>query len=224
MTGKNFSHIEAVLFDLDGTLLDTARDFAAILNQMRDQHSLPALPFESVRSTVSHGARALVTLAFDLQEGETGFETLRLELLERYGQHLAVHACLFEGLDGVLQHLEVENIPWGIVTNKPRIYSEAILSALALDQRCQSLVCADDVSRSKPDPESLLLACQQLQRQPGNVIYIGDHHRDIEAGKRANMITIAAAYGYIHSDDPVENWAADHCVENAEALLSLLRS
>lgn len=216
--------LDAVLFDLDGTLLDTAPDFFVVVNQLCEQHQYPTLSYESIRNTVSHGARALITLATQLEPQQAGFEEHRQELLNRYAKHLAVKTCLFDGLEPLLNWLETKQIHWGIVTNKPRLYSEAILAQLKLEQRCATLVCPDDVKQTKPDPESLLLACQQINATANNCIYIGDHRRDIEAGQRAGMKTISAGYGYIDANDPATNWGADHHVEQAQELLSLIQN
>ncbi len=214
--------LAAVFFDLDGTLIDTAPDFAVVLNQLRTRHQLSELPYERIRATVSNGARALVTLAFGLKEGDDGFDPLRDELLALYAQHLAVKTCLFPGLADLLSWLQQRQIPWGIVTNKPRRYAEPILSALELEQSCGSLVCPDDVSKTKPDPEPILLACQQLNCSPRQCVYVGDHRRDIEAGRNANMTTIAVNYGYIEAHDPAANWLADHCVDHGQDIRPLL--
>lgn len=211
-----------VLFDLDGTLLDTAPDFAVVVNQLRARHHLPALDFATIRQTVSHGARALVTLAFQYTEKDPEFESLREQLLSLYEQHLAVYSCLFNGLDDTLAWLESEQIPWGIVTNKPRRFSEPLIEQLQLHQRCAVLVCPDDVTRTKPDPEPLLLACARLQRPAEGSVYIGDHRRDIEAGRHAGMTTVAAGYGYIDPTDPASAWQADHCIERPQQLRPLL--
>lgn len=215
--------LKAVLFDLDGTLLDTAPDFAVVLNRLCANHGRPSIPYPQIRATVSHGARALVTLAFQLQEGEEHFEPLRLELLDLYQNHLAVETTLFAGIPELLEKIENADLSWGIVTNKPRIYTEAILSALELDHRCQTVICPDDVSHTKPHPESLLLACEQIPCSPGEAIYIGDHRRDIEAGNNAGMKTIAAAYGYIDPADPIAGWQADYSINQASEAIPIFQ-
>ncbi len=222
MTEKQPLH--AVLFDLDGTLLDTAPDFAVVVNQLRQRYKKPALDYSSIRNTVSHGARALVTLAFQLQEGDQDFEKLRQELLQLYSEHLAVKTTPFPGISDLLDWLDQENLAWGIVTNKPRRYAEPILQALALHERCHTLVCPDDVSHTKPDPEPLLLACTEMQCTVKNAVYLGDHRRDIEAGQNAGMKTIAVNYGYIESNDPIQHWQADFTVEHASEIQTLLES
>jgi phosphoglycolate phosphatase len=216
--------LQAVLFDLDGTLLDTAPDFAVVVNQLRQRHGQPALDYAPIRATVSHGARALVKLALQVQEHEPAFESLRQELLALYSQHLAVNTTTFPGIDDLLDWLDQEALPWGIVTNKPRLYAEPILRALKLDQRCHTLICPDDVSRTKPDPEPLQLACQQLRCHTGNAIYLGDHRRDIEAGQNAGMPTVAATYGYIDASDPAQHWQADYYIDHADQIRPLLET
>lgn len=214
--------LEAVLFDLDGTLIDTAPDFSVVVNQLRQRYNCPPLPFADIRSTVSHGARALIKLAFQLQEGDAEFERRRLELLDLYENNLAVKTCLFPDIDKVLAHLEQHKIPWGIVTNKPRRYTELILTALKLTERCATLVCPDDVTNTKPDPEPMFLACQQIPCKPEHTLYLGDHRRDIEAGKNAAMKTLAVNYGYIEVNDPSSNWQADYTVDHANEIITVL--
>ncbi len=216
------STIKAVLFDLDGTLLDTAPDLAIVLNQMCEHHGRKKVDYQVIRSTVSQGARALVTLGFELNEDDSGFEELRQELLERYGQHLAVETAPFPGIDNLLNWLDEQRLPWGVVTNKPRRYSEPLLEALQLSERCHTLVCPDDVTRTKPDPEPLHLACQQLNVDTQSTIYLGDHRRDIEAGINAGMQTLAVNYGYIVEGDRICQWQADFIVDHADEIRPLL--
>jgi N-acetyl-D-muramate 6-phosphate phosphatase len=216
--------IKAVLFDLDGTLLDTAPDLAMAVNQLRLRHGLNELDYHQIRATVSHGARALITLAFGLREGEGKFETLKQELLKLYSEQLVVNTAPFEGIEALLIELENKQIAWGVVTNKPRVYTVPILEMLGLHHRCQSIVCPEDVQNTKPDPEPLFKACEQIQCEPANTVYIGDHSRDIEAGRRAGMITIATTYGYIAADDNVQSWKADFCVDHAHEILPLIEA
>lgn len=210
--------LKAVLFDLDGTLLDTAPDFELVLNQLLETHGQAPLPYEAIRNTVSHGGRALVTLGFELQEGDEGFAERLAELLALYRQNLLVKTRLFPGLEEVLQLIETSGIHWGIVTNKPSEYTFPILEGLGLAERCAVTICPDHVSERKPNPEGLLLACQRIGCEPGEAVYVGDHARDIEAGKNAGMPTIAANYGYIPADDPAAHWQADLLVNRAEEI------
>jgi len=215
--------VEAVLFDLDGTLIDTAREFSAVLNRMRQQRELPPLAFDEVRATVSDGARALVQLAFGVAEGEPGFDALRQELLDLYEEHLSRESALFPGMDQVLAWLDREELPWGIVTNKPERYADPLVRALGLDGRCRVLICPDHVRQRKPDPEGLLMACGRIGGEPARTVYVGDHLRDIEAGRRAGMYTVACGYGYVHADTDCNDWQADLVIASAGELIDWLR-
>ncbi len=213
----------AVLFDLDGTLLDTAADFAHVVNGMRSDRQLEPLSYELIRGSVSDGARALIKLAFGLVEGDPGFAELLQELLDRYENNLAVHTTLFDDLDQTLDWLEQKRIPWGIVTNKPVLYAEKILQQLELDERCAVLICPDHVQERKPHPEGLHIALQKTGASAADSFYVGDHRRDIEAGINAAMATIACRWGYIHADDSCESWQPDHIVDSGGQLLALLQ-
>lgn len=216
--------LRAVLFDLDGTLIDTAPDFAFVIDVMRKRRKLESIPYASVLQTVSDGSRGMVKMAFDALEDSAEFEALRQELLALYIEHLADSSQLFPGMEDVLRDIETRGLRWGVVTNKPVLYAEPLMRALNLHERCGALICPDHVAQRKPHPESLELACKQLNCASDEAIFLGDHHRDIEAGKNANMPTIACAYGYIHRDDPCTKWNADFIVHSAHELLPLLRS
>ena len=215
--------LQAILFDLDGTLLDTAPDFVFVVNTLLERHGLAPKPYEQIRETVSDGARGMVHGAFGYTDADPRFEPARRELLALYANHLADHTRLFEGMDKVLQFCESNAIPWGVVTNKPSVYAVPLLRALQLDRRCASLVCPDHVQNRKPDPEPLFLACSQIGCAPEATLYVGDHRRDIEAGHNAGMQTIACAYGYVHPDDPCENWGADYVARNPVDIISIAR-
>ncbi|WP_426416591.1 HAD family hydrolase [Aestuariirhabdus sp. LZHN29] len=208
-----------VLFDLDGTLLDTAPDFVLVLNQLLEEQQRPALAEPLIRATVSNGARALVTLGFDLTADEAGFEPLRERLLELYEARLGEQTLPFDGIDRLLESLEQRNIPWGVVTNKPSRYTLPLLEKLGYLSRCATVVCPDQVRHSKPHPEPMLLACQQAASTPATTIYVGDHERDIQAGHNAGMATIAALYGYLEADLDWRQWNATHQVFHAAEIL-----
>lgn len=212
----------AVLFDLDGTLVDTAADFVAVLNQMRQNDGLPPLDDKLIRNTVSDGARALVTLAYALREGDAGFEDKRQELLNRYEQELGKAAHLFTGFEPLLKQLEAQNIGWGIVTNKPWRFTEPLLQRLQLKPSNDVAICPDHVTRTKPDAEPLLLAASKLGLGKQHCLYAGDHERDIQAGRNANMHTIACGYGYIHPEHNIHDWQADTVVHSVEELNAFL--
>jgi phosphoglycolate phosphatase len=216
------STFKAVLFDLDGTLIDTALDFIVCLNDLRAEYNLPPLANLDIRKVVSDGARAMVSLAFEITEGDEGFEQKKQQFLDLYSQNICRESRLFDSLDDLLNWCDKNNIPWGIVTNKPRRFSELLLKKLNLETRLSSLVCADDVENPKPNAEPMLKACQELNVKPEDCLYVGDHQRDIDAGKNANMKTIAAAYGYVHNIDEAESWLAHWTVNTSLELTQLL--
>ncbi len=218
------AEFKAVLFDLDGTLIDTAEDFIFCLNHMRKLDDLAPLEDNDIRAVVSDGARAMITLAFDLKEGEPGFEEKKQQFLDMYLQNLAISSGLFATLDGLINWCQLQNIPWGIVTNKPRKYSEPLLKALKLETGIGTLVCPDDVTHTKPHPEPMLKACEEINISPQDCLYVGDHARDIQAGKNARMKTIAAAYGYVHDEFEANEWQADWTVQSSQALSDLLKT
>lgn len=213
--------MKAVLFDLDGTLIDTSADFVRIIQNMCRDKGVEPVASELIRAQVSEGARAMVKLVYpELDANDLEFLQHRQRFLDIYGTDIAVETDLFEGMYALLDELEAAQIPWGIVTNKPRWLSEALLKALNLTERCSVLVCPEDVSNTKPDPEPMYLAAKQIETNAQDCIYVGDHPRDIDAGRAANMYTILAAYGYLplaHKDD-LTAWQAD-CIVNDVAEL-----
>ena len=213
----------AVLFDLDGTLIDTARDFIRCLNQLRQQHGMPALPAEQIRRSVSNGARAMIRVGFGLEPEHEGYPEKHTAFLDLYELGVAVETTLFPGMDVLLSSLESRGIPWGIVTNKPARFAVPLIEALGLAQRCAALICPDHVAERKPHPESLLLACRQIQVEPIKSVYVGDHERDIEAGRNAGMHTIAVRYGYIEQPETVDLWQADRIADTVSDLTKLLQ-
>ena len=214
--------LQAVLFDMDGTLLDTAPDFIAILQAMRQDQGLPPADEARLRGVISGGAKAMILAGFEVDPQGAELEPLRLEFLERYQEHCAVHTRLFEGMDEILRDLESARLRWGVVTNKPVRFAEPIMQRLGLAERSACLVCPDHVARSKPDPEMVLLACQQLEVAPQAALFIGDDLRDIESGRAAGSKTVAVRYGYIHPDDRPEHWGADAIIDHPLDLRPLL--
>lgn len=213
----------AVLFDLDGTLIDTAPDFIRCLNLLRQQHGLPPLPPEQIRRSVSNGARAMIRIGFGLEPDHEDYAEKHAAFLDLYEAGVAVETTLFEGMDEVLLALEARGIPWGIVTNKPVRFAEPLVAALGLAERCAALVCPDHVTDRKPHPESLHLACRQIRVEPIKSVYVGDHERDIEAGRNAGMRTIAVRYGYIEEPESIERWQADIIADTVNDLAKLLQ-
>lgn len=214
--------LRAVLFDMDGTLLDTAPDFIAVAQAMRLARGLDRIPDQQVRDVVSGGARAMVLSAFDVDPLSDEFEALRLEFLARYQDHCAVESRLYDGMTELLVEIEKSNLIWGVVTNKPLRFAEPIMRQLGLSSRSAVLVCPDHVSKSKPDPEPMLLACNQLDLDPSRVLFVGDDLRDIESGRAAGSRTAAVRYGYIHPDDDPDTWGADVVVNHPLELRAVI--
>ncbi|RLA41807.1 MAG: phosphoglycolate phosphatase [Gammaproteobacteria bacterium] len=212
---------QAVLFDLDGTLLDTAPDFAIALNQLLARKERPPLTEAAIRAIVSNGSAGLIAHAFNCTEEDAEFEAIRSEFLEVYLDNLCQQTRPFPGIETLLKQLGAQGTPWGIVTNKPSLYTQVILDELKLQPAPGSVVCPDHVEHAKPHPEPVLLGCKQLGSEPQHTIYVGDHRRDIESGRDAGTITIAAAYGYIDDDHP-QTWGARHLVNHVDELTALL--
>jgi len=213
----------AVLFDLDGTLIDTAPDFIRCLNQLRQQHELEPLAAEYIRRSVSNGARAMVRLGFNLEPEHEGYLDKHTAFLDLYEAGVAVETTLFEGMNELLLNLEARDIPWGIVTNKPVRFAAPLIEALGLQERCATLICPDHVTERKPHPEPMFLACKEINAAPEQAIYVGDHVRDIEAGRNAGMYTIAVRYGYIEEPETVDLWQADAIADTVSDLAKLLQ-
>lgn len=214
--------LDAVLFDMDGTLLDSAPDFIAVCQNMRSDRGLPPVAEQQIRQQISGGARAMVLAAFAMEPTDKEFEALRLEFLERYQEHCAVLTRPFDGIAELLADIERAKLAWGVVTNKPLRFAEPIMQRLGLAERSALLICPEHVSRSKPDPEPMLLACTQLKVEPSRVLFVGDDLRDIESGRNAGTKTAAAAYGYIHPEDNPRHWGADLLIEHPQELRKLL--
>jgi phosphoglycolate phosphatase len=208
-----------VLFDLDGTLLDTAPDLAAALNATLQLNDRNALPFESIRPVVSHGGRALIELGFGIDPQHPDFEPLRKQLLDLYQANLAVHTALFPGMAEVLDELEQRGIRWGVVTNKPGWLTEPLLDALELTPRAACVVSGDTLQERKPHPAPLLHACKLAGCRPAQALYVGDAERDIEAGRNAGMRTLVALFGYFMEHDQPENWGADALIQQPADIL-----
>jgi phosphoglycolate phosphatase len=210
-----------MLFDLDGTLLDTAPDMIGALNRLRAEQGRPALPSELVRSSVSHGAVRLVSVGFPEAQGDE-FERLRLRLLTVYSENLADGTRLFDGLERVLEQLESAGVPWGVVTNKPGWLTDPIMQRLGLTSRACCIVSGDTVAERKPHPLPLLHAARLAGVDPTRCVYVGDAERDIVAGRAAGMQTVAAAYGYLGPDDSPAAWNPHGIVERPEQVLDWL--
>ena len=214
-------YFEAVLFDLDGTLIDTAPDMVAVLQAMQQSHGLDPVDYELGRAQVSNGAIGLLGLGFP-ESGVDFGDDLHLEFLERYAEMLCEESRLFAGLETLLESLEEAGCPWGVVTNKPGNLTNPLMEALGLATRSACTVSGDSLPVRKPDPAPLLLACDIAGVDAYRSIYIGDAARDIEAGLRAGMATIAAGYGYITHDDDPREWGADIIAPDTEELTQII--
>ncbi|MGB1951399.1 MAG: phosphoglycolate phosphatase [Marinobacter sp.] len=212
-----------VLFDLDGTLIDTAPDFIRCLNELRVQHGLAPLPAATIRRSVSNGARAMVRVGFGLEPEHPDYLDKHTAFLDLYEEGVAIETRLFDGMDAILSNLESRGIPWGIVTNKPVRFAKPLVAALGLADRCAVVICPDHVTHRKPHPEALHLACERIGAAPDKGIYVGDHERDIEAGRNAGMKTIAVRYGYIEEPHTVDLWQADLIADTVHDLAKLLQ-
>ncbi|GBE09872.1 MAG TPA: HAD family hydrolase [Gammaproteobacteria bacterium] len=204
--------VRAVLFDLDGTLLDTAPDMAHALNLLRAEQGRAPLPYEDIRPRVSDGSAALIGYAFDLAPQAPEFEALRRRFLDLYRTHLVRETRVFPGMEPVLARLEAADIRWGVVTNKPAWLTDPLVRALGLWERAACVVSGDTTANRKPHPEPLYHACRLAGRPPHRCLYVGDARRDIEAGRCAGMKTLIALFGYVGADPAPESWGADGMV------------
>ena len=220
---KSEALIRTVLFDLDGTLLDTAPDLAWALNELRRRHGQAEMPFEQIRPSVSHGGLALIKTGFGLEPGQPETEPLRQELLSIYSDNIARHTRPFPGMAELLQQLEQQHINWGVVTNKPAWLTGPLLEALGLAEQAACIVSGDTLPERKPDPAPMLHACSLAGSQPEECIYVGDAQRDIEAGHRAGIRTVVALFGYIGPHDRPAEWGADICVRKPVEILDWIQ-
>jgi len=214
-------NLQAVLFDLDGTLADTGPDLAAALNRILLEEGHEALPYEQVRPWVSHGGRYMIRHGFDLDDTDARVTPLWQRFVDDYAANIAEHTRLFPGMETVLQHLENQHLAWGIVTNKPAWLTNPLLQKMGLNQRTGCAISGDSLVAKKPHPLPLFHACEQLDVVPEKVLYVGDAQRDIEAGQRAGTHTAVALFGYIGEQDAPNHWGADCLLEKAEDILDL---
>ncbi len=215
------AEIRGVLFDLDGTLIDTAPDMVAALNQLRAEHALEPLPFTLARTQVSHGSTGLVRLAFPGVDADR-FEALRARFLALYNDCVAHETQLFDGAREVLDSIEATGRQWGIVTNKPTFLAVPLLKAIGLATRTDCIICGDTLPQRKPHPAPLLRAAELLQLAPGQCIYLGDAERDVQSARAAKMPVLLATYGYLGPDDDLKRWAADGEIASLRDLLPWL--
>jgi N-acetyl-D-muramate 6-phosphate phosphatase len=211
-----------VLFDLDGTLADTAPDLGFALNQQRLARGIPELPIEAVRSQASSGARGLLKIGFGIEPGQSGYEAMRDEFLEIYEENLARSSRLFPGVTALLDSIERRGLRWGIVTNKSERFTFPLLRALTLIDRAACVICGDTTPNPKPHPAPLLAAAKKLGIPARHCIYVGDDERDVQAGHAAGMPVVVARYGYLGNGTPPEKWGADRFIDAPEDLLGIL--
>jgi phosphoglycolate phosphatase len=214
--------IRTVLFDLDGTLADTAPDLAFALNQVLIEQGREPLPFETIRPVVSNGGLALTRLGFGIDAEHPDFPPLYQRLLDIYRANIARETTLFPGMAELLDSIEHNNMNWGVVTNKPAWLTDPLMAALGLSERAACIVSGDTCTNRKPHPESILHGCQLAGSEAAQCVYIGDAQRDIEAGNRAGMTTIVALFGYIDENDTPHDWQADVLLETPEAITQWL--
>jgi len=213
---------DAVLFDLDGTLADTAPDLGSALNRLRGEEGLVDVAFERLRQVASNGVRGLLEIGFDLTPEHDRYARLAQRFLDLYMTGLCVDTVLFDGVADLLGDLEARGIPWGIVTNKQQRFTLPLVADLGLARRAACIVSGDTAARAKPHPDPLLLASKLLDVRPERCMYVGDDIRDIQAGRAAGMTTVAAAYGYLGCSQPISAWGADALVDSPRELLRIV--
>ena len=219
---KIISPFHGVFFDLDGTLADTAPDLVAATNQLLVARNLPPKPYELLRPHASAGARGLLEGAFGIGPDHADFAALRDEFFSNYENALLVESKLFDGIGHLLDQMDSAQLPWGIITNKSKRFTNPLTDLMGLSQRAVSTVSGDTTAHSKPHPEPILFAARTASIDPTKSIYVGDDIRDVIAGKAAGMKTVAAAYGYCGCKEPPEAWGADYIINNPLELLQII--
>ena len=224
MTSKLINtKISGVLFDLDGTLLDTANDLGEALNYVLRKYGLPEIAREDYRPIASDGALGLLTLGFADSLGKYDYEQLRSEFLAYYEDNIAVHTCLYPEVSELLLSLNERKIPWGVVTNKPEGLTRLLLPYFAEFKNCLSLIGGDTLVNRKPHPEPIFKACEEISVASEQCLYVGDALRDIQAGNSAKSTTVIAKWGYILANEDCTTWHADHHAETPLEVLSFIR-
>jgi phosphoglycolate phosphatase len=214
--------VDAVLFDLDGTLADTAPDLIAALNRVRADHGRDPLPIADLRAYASHGARGMLGAGMGVNPDDPAYPALRDAFLNHYAAALCVHSTLFAGVATLLDAIEGRALKWGIVTNKAARFTGPLLDALHLSARASTVVCGDTTPHTKPHPAPLLFAAERMGVPPARCVYVGDAERDIIAGVAAGMPTIVARYGYIEAREALQDWPAAGMIDEPQALLRWL--
>lgn len=213
---------DAVFFDLDGTLADTAPDLGGALNRVRAEEGFDPLELDCLRRVTSHGVRGLLRVGFALAPGDAAYADYSARVLAHYDRALCVDTCLFPGIAELLALIERRRLRWGIVTNKALRYTVPVMRGLALLDRASSVVGGDSAPRAKPAADPLLLAAAVAGVQPARCVYVGDDLRDVQAGRACGMTTVAVRYGYLGDGPPVDQWGADHIVDHPSEIARLL--
>jgi phosphoglycolate phosphatase len=213
------SALRTVLFDLDGTLADTAPDLAFALNSVLEAEGHPILPLELIRPAVSQGTRSLLKLGFDIAPDAPSFEPLRQRLLTIYRSNLTRETRLFPGMTELLSEIERRGMNWGVVTNKPAFLTDPLLAQLNLAHRAACIVSGDTTGNAKPHPEPMLYACKQAGSSVSQCLFVGDSRCDIEAGGKAGMKTLVALFGYVPVEENLDDWNADGMISHPLAVL-----
>ena len=221
---SRFAHIQAVLFDLDGTLIDSAPDLGFAADVMRVARGLPSLPLEHYRSMAGAGARGMIQVAFGHGPDHPEFEALREEFLNNYATCMAQRTTVFDEVDTLLQTLEQRGLPWGVVTNKWERFALPLTAGMPLFGSASVVISGDTTPHSKPHPEPLFEAARRLGLEPQRCVYVGDDERDIVAGRAAGMPTVAATYGYLGQQTDISRWQADAHINLPLDLLKLLQN
>jgi len=214
----------AVLFDLDGTLADTAPDLARALNRVRAANGLAPMPLERTRSYTSSGSRGLLKVGFGLEPGDERYEALKLQFLDFYAAEICIDTRLFDGMAELLDQFDRDSLPWGVVTNKAERFTLPLLQGLRLGERAACVVGGDTTGRLKPHPDPLLHAAAVLRLPPSACLYVGDDLRDVQAARAAGMRVLAAKYGYLGDGGAIESWQADAIIEHPREVLDFLRA
>lgn len=215
-------NIKAVLFDLDGTLADTALDLGAALNALLEKKGLPAVAMEKIRPIASHGARGLIELGLGMKKEHPDFAQIRKAYLAEYEACFDVDTVLFDDINKLIKVIDERGLAWGIITNKPKVFAERLVPKLGFITPPAVLVCGDTTDEPKPSTKPMFYACEKINIAPENCLYVGDAERDIEAGRKAGMKTVLVNWGYIAEDDKPEEWGADYVIDEPLELCELL--
>lgn len=210
-----------MLFDLDGTLIDSAPDLAGACNDMREAHGLEPLPFERLRPLVGSGARGMVGAGFSVAPGDSCYLALRDEFLQRYEARMTQATHVFADIAELLAALGCDGMAWGIVTNKAARFAEPLIAALGFAGTASAIVCGDTTAHAKPHPAPLLEAARRANVAAADCVYVGDDQRDVVAGRAAGMATVVASWGYLGAGEPIEAWGADAVIDRPAQLMTL---